>query len=110
MGRVRGALLDAADDRRGHQHRDGALRSIQEDLGIDQARLAWVTNAYTLGFGGVLLLSGRLGDLVGRKRMFLIGLTTFTAASAFAGLAWNQEVLIAMRFIQGTGAGMASPS
>ncbi|GAA2357488.1 MFS transporter [Streptomyces carpaticus] len=84
-----------------------ALRSIQEDLGIDQARLAWVTNAYTLGFGGVLLLSGRLGDLVGRKRMFLIGLTTFTAASAFAGLAWNQEVLIAMRFIQGTGAGMA---
>jgi EmrB/QacA subfamily drug resistance transporter len=84
-----------------------ALRSIQRDLGFPQARLAWVTNAYTIGFGGLLLLSGRLGDLIGRKRMFITGLAVFTVASALCGASQNQEMLVAMRFLQGAGAAMA---
>uniref|UniRef100_UPI00215D6256 MFS transporter n=1 Tax=Streptomyces phytophilus TaxID=722715 RepID=UPI00215D6256 len=84
-----------------------ALRSIQSDLGFDTARLAWVTNAYTVGFGGFLLLSGRLGDLIGRKRLFVSGVVVFTVASALCGLATGQTMLIAMRFLQGAGAAMA---
>lgn len=84
-----------------------ALGSIQRDLGFDQARLAWVTNAYTVGFGGLLLLSGRLGDLIGRKRLFIGGVSLFTLASAACGLSGTQEMLIAMRFLQGAGAAMA---
>lgn len=84
-----------------------ALRSIQEDLGFGQARLAWVTNAYTVGFGGLLLLAGRLGDLIGRRRMFIAGGTLFTAASALCGLSATQDMLIATRFVQGAGAAMA---
>ncbi|QTD95922.1 MFS transporter [Streptomyces cyanogenus] len=84
-----------------------SLRSIQSDLGFPEARLAWITNAYTIGFGGLLLLSGRLGDLIGRKRMFVSGLSLFTVASALCGAAQNQEMLIAMRFLQGAGAAMA---
>ncbi|MCX5409999.1 MFS transporter (plasmid) [Streptomyces sp. NBC_00335] len=84
-----------------------ALRSIQSDLGFDQAHLAWVTNAYTVGFGGLLLLSGRLGDLIGRKRLFISGVSLFTLASAACGLSGTQEMLIAMRFVQGAGAAMA---
>ncbi|WP_063771931.1 MFS transporter [Kitasatospora mediocidica] len=84
-----------------------ALHSIQRDLGFEQAHLAWVTNAYTVGFGGSLLLSGRLGDLVGRKRMFVAGLSVFTLFSALGGVSQNQGMLIAMRFFQGVGAAMA---
>src|SRR6058998_52150 len=62
-----------------------ALPAIQRDLGFSQARLAWVVNAYLIAFGGLLLLAGRLGDLVGRKRILLAGLAVFTAASLFCG-------------------------
>src|SRR5690606_11234171 len=84
-----------------------ALPSIQRDLDIDQSRLSWVINAYTIGFGGLLLLAGRLGDLIGRKTVFIAGVAAFTGASALSGLAWSQEVLIATRFFQGVGAGLA---
>src|SRR5438094_8539099 len=63
-----------------------ALPAIQRDLGFSQARLAWVVNAYLIAFGGLLLLAGRLGDLVGRKRILLAGLAVFTAASLFCGV------------------------
>ncbi|MFE7235325.1 MFS transporter [Streptomyces sp. NPDC001231] len=85
-----------------------ALPSIQSELGFTQPGLGWVTNAYTIAFGGLLLLSGRLGDLIGRKRMFIAGLVVFTASSALCGLAGNQEMLIAGRFLQGAGAAMAA--
>ncbi|QIZ02034.2 MFS transporter [Streptomyces sp. S1D4-11] len=85
-----------------------SLRSIQSDLGFTEARLAWITNAYTIGFGGLLLLSGRLGDLIGRKRMFVSGLALFTVASALCGASQTQEMLITMRFLQGAGAAMAN--
>src|SRR3954468_4526298 len=85
-----------------------ALPSIQHDLGFSQSSLAWVVNAYLIAFGGLLLLAGRLGDLVGRERMFLAGLAVFTAASLLCGLARSQEELIAARFIQGVGGAAAS--
>jgi EmrB/QacA subfamily drug resistance transporter len=85
-----------------------ALPSIQRDLGFAPANLTWVLNAYMIAFGGLLLLAGRLGDLLGRKRMFLAGLAVFTAASLACGLAGNQEMLIAARFVQGAGAAMVS--
>jgi EmrB/QacA subfamily drug resistance transporter len=85
-----------------------ALPSIQDDLGFSQASLAWVVNAYLIAFGGLLLLAGRLGDLIGRKRIFMIGLAVFTAASALCGLAQSQELLIAARFVQGVGGAMTS--
>src|SRR2546421_3100714 len=85
-----------------------ALPSIQSDLGFSQSNLAWVVNAYLIAFGGLLLLAGRLGDLAGRRRIFLIGLTVFTAASLLCGLAQSQEVLIAARFVQGVGGAMTS--
>src|SRR5438309_4596115 len=78
-----------------------ALPSIQRDLGFSQSSLAWVVNAYLIAFGGVLLLAGRLGDLIGRRRMFLSGLALFTTASLLCGVAGSQEMLIAARFIQG---------
>ena len=85
-----------------------ALPSIQEDLGFSQSSLAWVVNAYLISFGGLLLLSGRLGDLLGRRRIFLVGLAVFTTASLLCGLAQSQEVLIAARFVQGAGGALAS--
>jgi EmrB/QacA subfamily drug resistance transporter len=85
-----------------------ALPSIQRDLGFSQSSLAWVVNAYLIAFGGVLLLAGRLGDLIGRRRMFLSGLAVFTAASLLCGVAGSQEMLIAARFIQGIGGAMTS--
>jgi EmrB/QacA subfamily drug resistance transporter len=85
-----------------------ALPTIGTDLHFSQTSLAWLVNAYMIAFGGLLLLSGRLGDLIGRKRMFLSGLTVFTAASLLCGLAGNQELLIAGRFLQGIGGAMAS--
>jgi EmrB/QacA subfamily drug resistance transporter len=85
-----------------------ALPSIQDDLGFSQSSLAWVVNAYLIAFGGLLLLAGRLGDLIGRRRIFLTGLAIFTVASLLCGLAAGQEVLIAARFLQGLGGAMTS--
>jgi EmrB/QacA subfamily drug resistance transporter len=85
-----------------------ALPSIQRDLGFSQSSLAWVVNAYLIPFGGLLLLAGRLGDLVGRKRIVVTGLVVFSAGSLLCGLADNQPMLIGARFIQGVGGAMAS--
>ena len=85
-----------------------ALPAIQADLGFTAASLSWVMNSYLIAFGGLLLLSGRLGDLLGRKRMFLAGIAVFVAASLACGLAASPAMLIAARFVQGAGAAMAS--
>ncbi|RSM89587.1 MFS transporter [Kibdelosporangium aridum] len=85
-----------------------AMPAIQRELGFTQSALAWVVNAYLIAFGGLLLLAGRLGDLIGRKRMFAAGLVVFTTASLLCGLAPSQEMLIAARFLQGAGGAMAS--
>src|SRR5438093_3376139 len=85
-----------------------ALPSIQSDLGFSQSGLAWVINAYLIAFGGLLLLAGRLGDLFGRKRVYLIGLVIFTGASVLCGLSFNQPMLIAARFVQGIGGAVSS--
>ena len=85
-----------------------ALPSIQEDLGFSSSSLAWVVNGYLIAFGGLLLLSGRLGDLLGRKNVFLAGLAVFVVASVLCGVAQSQEVLVAARFIQGVGGAMTS--
>ena len=85
-----------------------ALPSMQRDLGFSQANLAWVIDAYMIAFGSFLLLAGRLGDLLGRKRLFLIGLVVFTLASVACGIANDQVVLIVARFIQGLGGAVAS--
>src|SRR4051794_21161541 len=71
-----------------------ALPAIRADLHFTAASLAWVVNAYLIAFGGLLLLAGRLGDLIGRRRVFLVGLAVFTAASAVCGLAVNQQMLV----------------
>src|SRR6059036_1264455 len=85
-----------------------ALPSIQTDLGFSQSGLAWVVNAYLIAFGGLLLLAGRVGDLAGRKRVYLAGLVIFTAASVLCGLSFDQRMLIAARFIQGVGGAVSS--
>jgi EmrB/QacA subfamily drug resistance transporter len=85
-----------------------ALPSIQDDLGFSQSNLAWVVNAYLIAFGGLLLLAGRIGDLIGPRRIFLIGLSVFTAASLLCATAGSQSVLIAARFIQGAGGALTS--
>src|SRR5437764_12249935 len=85
-----------------------ALPSIQTDLHFSQSNLAWVVNAYLIAFGGLLLLVGRLGDLIGRKRIFLVGLTIFTLASVLCGLSQSQALLIGARFVQGIGGAMTS--
>ena len=85
-----------------------ALPSIQDDLGFSQNSLAWVVNAYLIAFGGLLLLAGRLGDLIGRRRVFLIGLAVFTAASLLCAVAQSQGVLIGARFVQGVGGALTS--
>jgi EmrB/QacA subfamily drug resistance transporter len=85
-----------------------ALPSIQDDLGFSQSSLAWVVNAYLIAFGGLLLLAGRLGDLIGRRTIFLAGLGVFTVASLLCGLAQSQEMLIGARFLQGIGGAMTS--
>jgi EmrB/QacA subfamily drug resistance transporter len=81
-----------------------ALPSIQHDLHFNQGDLTWVVNAFLITFGSLLLLAGRLGDLLGRKRVFLAGLTIFVAASMLCGLAPSQGTLIGARFLQGVGA------
>jgi EmrB/QacA subfamily drug resistance transporter len=85
-----------------------ALPTIQDDLDFSTTSLAWVVNAYLIAFGGLLLLAGRVGDLIGRKRVFLAGLTVFTIASLLCGVAQNQEMLIAARFVQGVGGAMTA--
>jgi len=85
-----------------------ALPSIQHDLGFSQSNLAWVVNAYLIAFGGLLLLAGRIGDLIGQRRIFLIGLTVFTAASALCAVSMNEGMLIAARFVQGVGGALTS--
>jgi EmrB/QacA subfamily drug resistance transporter len=85
-----------------------ALPSIQGDLGFSQSGLAWVVNAYLIAFAGLLLLAGRLGDLAGRRNVFLAGLGVFTAASLLCGLATSQALLITARFVQGAGGALTS--
>jgi EmrB/QacA subfamily drug resistance transporter len=85
-----------------------ALPSIREDLGFSEASLAWVVNAYLLTFGGFLLLSGRLGDLFGHRRLFLIGIVLFTLASLACGLATSQGFLVGARAVQGLGGAIVS--
>ncbi|HEX4035516.1 MAG TPA: MFS transporter [Solirubrobacteraceae bacterium] len=85
-----------------------ALPSIQRDLHFSQSGLTWVINAFLISFGSFLLLAGRLGDLLGRKRVFLAGVAVFTAASALCGLSGDQGLLIAARFLQGMGGAMSA--
>ncbi len=85
-----------------------ALPSIKNGLDFSQSNLAWVVNAYLIPFGGLLLLAGRLGDLFGRKRLFLGGIGLFTFASLLCGVAQSQEMLVAARFLQGVGGAAAS--
>jgi EmrB/QacA subfamily drug resistance transporter len=85
-----------------------ALPSIQGDLGFSQSSLAWVVNAYLIAFGGLLLLAGRIGDLIGRRRIFMLGLAVFTVASLLCALAQTQGLLIGARFVQGVGGAMTS--
>jgi EmrB/QacA subfamily drug resistance transporter len=85
-----------------------ALPSIREDLGFSEESLAWVVNAYLITFGGFLLLGGRLGDLFGHRRLFLLGIALFTLASTACGLATSQEMLIGARAVQGVGGAVVS--
>ena len=85
-----------------------ALPSIQQDLGFSQSSLAWVVNAYLIAFGGLLLLAGRLGDLISRRGVFLTGLAVFTLASLACGAAQSQAILVVARFVQGIGGAMTS--
>ncbi|GHJ34428.1 MFS transporter [Streptomyces sp. TS71-3] len=85
-----------------------AMPAIQRDLGFSPAGLSWVVDAYLIAFGSLLLLAGRLGDLVGRKRMFLAGTAVFTAASVLAAVAGSPGLLVAARFLQGAGSAMST--
>jgi EmrB/QacA subfamily drug resistance transporter len=87
-----------------------ALPSIQVDLGFSQENLQWVISAYALVFGGFLLLGGRAADVLGRRRIFLVGLIVFTLSSLLAGLAWSEASLIGARALQGLGAAIISPA
>src|SRR5260221_7601893 len=87
-----------------------ALPSIQTNLHMSEANLQWIVNAYTLVFGGFLLLGGRAGDLLGRKRLFLFGVVVFTAASLLDGLSTSSGMLIGARSLQGLGAAFISPA
>jgi len=85
-----------------------ALPWIQRDLGFSQSSLVWVVNGYLITFGGLLLLAGRVGDLIGRRRIFLAGMALFTFASLLCGIAQSQGTLVASRFLQGTGGALTS--
>jgi len=87
-----------------------ALPSIQADLHFSQTSLQWVISAYAIIFGGTLLLGGRLADLLGRRRMFMVGLAVFTAASLLCGLAWSEGTLVAFRAVQGLGGALLAPA
>src|SRR6478672_3320082 len=85
-----------------------ALPAIQGELGFSRSGLAWVVNAYLIPFGSLLLLAGRLGDLVSRRGVFLTGLVVFTLASLLCGLSQSEAMLVVARFVQGVGGAMAS--
>src|ERR671922_2582396 len=85
-----------------------ALPTIKDDLGFSQSNLAWVVNAYLIAFGGLLLLAGRIGDLVGQRRIFHVGLGIFTGASLLCAVAQSQGMLIGARFVQGVGGALTS--
>src|SRR4051794_25623016 len=85
-----------------------ALPWIQRDLHFSQSSLVWVVNGYLITFGGLLLLAGRIGDLIGRRRVFLVGLAIFTVASLFCGIAQTQAMLVVSRFVQGAGGALTS--
>jgi EmrB/QacA subfamily drug resistance transporter len=85
-----------------------ALPSIQADLGFSQSSLAWVVNSYLIAFGGLLLLAGRLGDLIGQRRVFLVGMAVFTGASLLCAVAPSQAFLVGARFVQGIGGALTS--
>src|ERR1043166_9406342 len=87
-----------------------ALPSIKTDLNFSQESLQWVITAYSILFGGVMLLGGRLADLHGRRRLFIAGLALFTVSSLLDGLAWSERSLIAFRGLQGLGAALLSPA
>src|SRR3954453_14070536 len=87
-----------------------ALPSIKTDLHFNQENLQWVITAYSILFGGALLLGGRLADLLGRRRLFVVGLVIFTVSSLLDGLAWSEASLIAFRSLQGLGAALLSPA
>src|SRR5207249_7152348 len=87
-----------------------ALPVIADELGLARAELTWVVTAYTLCFGGLMLLGGRLADALGRRRIFLAGLAVFTLASLGSGFAANSAMLIVARAAQGVGAALLSPS
>lgn len=87
-----------------------ALPEIGADLGFSRENLQWVITAYAIFFGGMLLLGGRLADLLGRRRVFIAGLALFTASSLLAGLAWSDEALIAFRALQGLGGALLAPA
>src|SRR5438309_6905720 len=87
-----------------------ALPSIKTDLHFSQESLQWVITAYSILFGGVLLLGGRLADVLGRRRLFVAGLALFTVSSLLDGLAWSETSLIAFRVLQGLGAALLSPA
>src|SRR5207248_9409057 len=87
-----------------------ALPSIRTDLNFSQESLQWVITAYAIMFGGVLLLGGRMADLLGRRRLFMAGLVLFTASSLLDGLAWSESSLIGFRALQGLGAALLSPA
>src|SRR5262249_62145829 len=87
-----------------------ALPSIKTDLGFSQSSLQWVISAYAIFFGGTLLLGGRLADLLGRRRLFVVGLLVFAASSLLAGFAWSAGSLIAFRAVQGLGGAPPAPA
>src|SRR5262249_19847209 len=87
-----------------------ALPSIAEDLGFSAQGLQWVVLAFALPFAGLLLLGGRAADLLGRRRVFMVGIVLFTLASLLCGLAWSDEALIGARAFQGIGAAIMTPS
>ena len=108
MDRAGRAVRRDADDRSGSDDRERGAALDPARPEVLHSSLAWVVNAYLIAFGGLLLLAGRLGDLVGRKRIFLIGLAIFTVASALCGLADSQALLVAARFVQGAGGALTS--
>jgi EmrB/QacA subfamily drug resistance transporter len=87
-----------------------ALPRIQDELNLSDAGRSWVITAYVLTFGGLMLLGGRLGDTIGRKRTFIAGVALFTIASVLCGLAWDEATLVIARLLQGVGAAIASPT
>lgn len=87
-----------------------ALPKIQNDLGLSDAGRGWVISAYVLTFGGLMLLGGRLGDTIGRKRTFISGVALFTIASVLCAAAWDAPTLVIARLLQGVGSAIASPT